>query len=289
MEPFDKLWNYNDPAATEIKFRDLLQDYTPENDLSLYLQLQTQIARTYSLRQMFNEAHSLLNLVQGLLPSLPGVEHIRYHLERGRTFNSAGSKVEAKTKFEQALQYAADQGEDAYAIDALHMLAITAPPDEAISRNEEAIRYAEKSDDIQAKNWLGSLYNNLAWAYFVKGLYQQALDIFTRALRWRESKKSQPEIFIAKWSIGRTLRALDDIEEAMAVQHELYVEMQHLGKPDGYVYEELAELLLIANDPESKRLFGLAYKTLSKDAWFSKNEAARLERLKQLAGNIAGG
>ncbi len=289
MEPFDKLWNYNDPAATEIKFRDLLQDYTPENDLSLYLQLQTQIARTYSLRQMFNEAHALLDAVQGLLPSLAGVAHIRYHLERGRTFNSAGGKVEAKTNFEQALQYAADLGEDASTIDALHMLAIIAPPDEAIGRNEEAIRYAEKSDDIQAKNWLGSLYNNLAWAYFGKGQYRQALDIFTRALRWRESKKSQPEIFIAKWSIGRTLRALDNIEEAMAIQHELYVEMQHLGKPDGYVYEELAELLLIANDPESKRLFGLAYKTLSKDSWFSNNEAARLERLKQLAGNIAGG
>lgn len=284
MQDFDKLWNYNDPAATEIKFREALLDSFAEENISYQLQLLTQIARTYSLRTMFAEAHELLNEVEKQLPAAPGAEHVRYHLERGRTFNSSGKKAEAKTHFEQARQIAASLNEDGYAIDAIHMLAIIAPPDEAIRLNEEAIIFAESSNNESAKRWLGSLYNNLGWSYFDKAEYEKALSIFLRALQWREERKSPDEIFLAKWCVARALRALSHIDDAIKIQLALFEEAVTTGKPDGYVHEELGELFLLKNDKlKSSFHFEKAYELLSQDKFLQLNEKERLARIKQMA------
>lgn len=283
MKEFDKLWNYNDPAATEVKFREALPNYDATTDLSGYLQLLTQIARTYSLRMMFDEAHSTLDEVQKQLPAATDVAHIRYYLERGRTFNSAGKKAEATEQFILAKDAAIALKEDFYAIDAVHMLAIAAPTDEAIKLNEAAVILAEQSTQERAKNWLGSLYNNLGWSYFDKGEYEKALSIFLRALQWREEKQSAPQIFLAKWCIARTLRALNRLDEALKIQLGLLEEMVDNDNHDGYVYEELGEIYLLKNEEVYKMYFGFAHTHLSKDIWLTANEAPRLERLLQLS------
>jgi tetratricopeptide (TPR) repeat protein len=283
MTAFDQLWDYNNPAATEEKFREALKGISIENSLSDYLQLQTQIARTYSLRRMFDEAHNLLNKVEQKLSAETGLPHVRYHLERGRTFNSAGKKAEALQQFLKAKEIAQALNEDFYTIDAIHMLAIVAPTDEAIALNEEGVILAESSANAQAKNWLGALYNNLAWGYFDKGEFEKALSVFLRALQWREQQNLPRAIFIAKWCVGRTLRALNRIDDAIKIQLGLMEEMLETDQPDGYVYEELGELHLIKNEPVHKMYFGFAYTTLSKDGWLAENEKERLQRIKVLS------
>jgi hypothetical protein len=61
-------------------------------------------------------------------------------------------------------------------------------------------------------------------------------------------------------------------------------EIQRKGlDPSGYVFEELAECLLIQDRGiEAKAYFRKAYDILSKDSWLQAQEADRLERLKQL-------
>lgn len=283
MAEFDKLWDYNNPATTEEKFKEVIKGLSLQNNLSEYLQLQTQIARTYSLRRMFAEAHVLLDEVGQHLPTATEAAHIRYHLERGRTFNSSGKKKEALEQFLKAREAAIQLKEDFYAIDAIHMLAIIAPPDEAIALNEEGVILAESSENARAKNWLGALYNNLAWAYFDKGEFEKALSVFLRALKWREENQSAREVFIAKWCVARTLRALNRLEEAIKIQLALLEEMVETDQPDGYVYEELGELYLTKGEPVYKMYFGFAYNTLSKDTWLADNEKERLQRIKQLS------
>lgn len=148
----------------------------------------TQIARTQSLQRKFDEAHVILDEVGKHLTEKHNTEHIRYFLERGRAFNSSGNKRNAEVCFRSALDIAQNINQDGYAVDAIHMLAIISPADAAVALNEEAILFAENSEDQQAKNWLGSLYNNLAWSYFDRGEYEKALSIFLRALKWREEK-----------------------------------------------------------------------------------------------------
>lgn len=284
MTSFDQHWNYNDPEATRLKFLDALGTSSPEERPDEYLQLLTQIARCNSLQRKIDEAHLVLNDVEKLLPPQNGVAHIRYFLERGRTYNSAGDKKKAVICFTSALDVAKQLREDFYAVDALHMLAIAATPQEAIRINEEAIVYAEASEHQRAKDWLGSLYNNLGWSYFDKGEFEKALSVFLRALKWREEKQQASAIFLAKWCVARTLRALNRLDEAITIQLALFEELVNTDTKDGYVYEELAELYLLKNEPVHQMYFQMAHAELSQDAWLSSKEPGRIARLKELAG-----
>ena len=46
---------------------------------------------------------------------------------------------------------------------------------------------------------------------------------------------------IARWTVARALRGLGRHAEALEVQEKLRAECDGAGRPDGYVYEELAE------------------------------------------------
>jgi tetratricopeptide (TPR) repeat protein len=282
MTEYDKLWNYSEPAATEIKFREVLSAIPPE-DSSTRLQLLTQLARTQGLQGKFDAAHKTLDEVEAQLSEDNALVNIRYFLERGRTFRSSGDKRNAEVCFRQSLDLAKKHEEDFYAIDAIHMLAIITTPDEGIRLNKEAILLAEASQQHRARNWLGSLYNNLGWNYFDRTEYEKALSIFLRALQWREANKHEEAAFLAKWCVARTLRALNRLEDALKIQLALFEELASSDKKDGYVYEELAELYLLKNDPVHKMYFQFAYAELSQDISLSKNEPARLERLKDLS------
>jgi hypothetical protein len=82
----EAFWEYSDPAGSAERFRAALASAAGDERLELL----TQIARTYSLRKHFDEAHRLLDEVERELPGAGARAHVRYRLERGRTFNSAG-------------------------------------------------------------------------------------------------------------------------------------------------------------------------------------------------------
>jgi tetratricopeptide (TPR) repeat protein len=283
MQDFDQLWNYNEPAATAEKFLALLANSSIEKDKNYHLELLSQVARTYSLRGLFAEAHQCLSQIEPFLEDKPTVFAIRYHLEKGRTYNSAKEKELAKPHFEKAEQLALAVGEDAYALDALHMLAIVSVPPLSIQYNEKALLLAQKSGNVQAQKWQGALYNNLGWDYFDLGQYEDALQIFLQALKWREEQQSAPEFFLAKWCVARTLRALNRLDEAIKIQLALMEEMLELSQPDGYVYEELGELYLLRNEPIHKMYFQFTLNELGQNPYLLKNEAARINRWKILA------
>jgi tetratricopeptide (TPR) repeat protein len=282
MEDFDKLWNYNAPADTEIKFREVL-DKSENASPDYRLQLMTQIARTFSLRGMFAEAHQLLDTVKPQLTEHTPTAKVRYFLERGRTFNSSGDKASAKVKFDLAENFSRLISNDFYTLDAMHMLAIVAPPTEAVGINEHALLFAEKSNQEKAKRWLGSLYNNLGWSYFDLKEHEKALSIFLRALQWREQQQSATEIFIAKWCVARALRALNRTDDSLKIQLALFEESVTTGNSDGYVHEELGELFLLKGDKlKSVFHFQKAYEMLSSDRHLQQHEKERIERIKQL-------
>ncbi|BBM81857.1 tetratricopeptide repeat protein [Candidatus Uabimicrobium amorphum] len=275
---FDDLWDYQNPQQTRENFTKLL----PLSDENLNLQLKTQIARTYSLQRNFTEAHKILDEVQQQLPASNSLTHTRYFLERGRTFNSAKKREEAVDCFHQASEISRKNNHDFYSIDALHMLAI-AVPQEAMSWNLQALELAENTCDERAKNWCGSLYNNIGWAYFETKDYEKALTIFRKTKDWYAAKNDENYTLIAEWSIGKVLRMQNKISQALEVQHKLekiYLEKQ---QDEGYVCEELAECYLQQQNPKYKDYAQRAYDELSKDVWLQNNEASRLQRLKELA------
>lgn len=285
LPDIDKLWDYDNPAQTEIEFRKLLPLAEKAKDISYYTQLMTQIARTLGLQRNFENAHSLLDTIEPWLTEAPPVARVRYLLERGRVLNSSGFPDKAKPFFLSALELATESNEDYHAIDAIHMLQIVEPLDKQLEWSNKAIQLAEKTSDERARKWLGSLYNNTGWTYFDLEEYDSALVLFEKSLTWRQSQEDVQGIVVAKWCIARSYRALGRIEEALRAQINLEKEVAENGlEQDGYIYEEIGECLLELNrSSEAKEYFGLAYGLLSKDKWLQANEPERLERLKELS------
>lgn len=277
------LWDFADVAASEARFREWLaiaeKDTSGRSDYYA-LELKTQIARTYSLLNRFDEAHILLDEVEPQATIFPQV-NIRYLLERGRTYNSSQQPEKAKPLFYQAWEIARKSGSDYLAIDAAHMIAI-AEPDlrQQIIWQEKALELTEASQQPHVDKWHGALYNNLGWTYHDMGEYDKALDLFQKGVSWREKQGSIAPLRIAKWAVGRALRSLQRYDEALALQEKLLADYQSTGDEDGFVYEELGECLLALNrSDEAKLHFAKAYELLKTVSWL---EADRIERLRNL-------
>ena len=281
LPDFDSLWDYSQPDHTEIRFREILLQ-VPEDDPAL-LELLTQIARAQGLQHKFEKAHQTLDQVRRRLGGVASRPQIRYFLERGRVFNSSGDPEQARPFFEQALDLATQLNEDFYAVDALHMLAIIAPSGQSLDLNLQAIKLAESSADERARNWLGSLYNNIGWSYHDMGEFDSALNAFEKAEAARRAKGSVKETRVAVWCVARALRSLDRVEEALSKQMVLKTELESAGENDGFVFEEIAECLLALKRLEEARPhFSKAYELLAKDMFLVEREPERLARLKKL-------
>jgi len=278
----DSFWEYSDPATSEERFRSALE--TAKGDLRL--ELLTQIARTFSLRRRFDEAHQVLNGVEKQLANAGARPNVRYLLERGRTFNSNGEKDKARELFIRAWEQAQQGNLEGLAVDAAHMVAITVSGGpEAIDWNQRGLAIARGSQDPKARGLIPAMLNNSAWDLHDMGRFEEALLLFEEAqAEWIVRRKPE-QIRTAKWSVARCLRSLRRHEEALTIQHALEAEHNEAGSTDGYVLEEIAEnLALLGRMDEAKPYFERAFVELGKDDWFVKNESERLANLKTRAG-----
>lgn len=259
----DSFWEYGDPALSEGRFRSVLGPATGDERLELL----TQIARTYSLRGRFEEAHAVLNEVEQQLARAGAVPRARYLLERGRTFNSSGEKEKARGLSVEAWEQALAAGLEGLAIDAAHMAAITysGTPD-AIAWNQRGLDMARASSAPKARALIPAMLNNSAWELHDMGRFGEALPLFEEAQAEWEARGRPQQIQIAKWSVARCLRSLGRHDEALALQRALEAEHEAAGTVDGYVFEEIAEnLAALGKADEAKPYFGKAADALSQD------------------------
>lgn len=283
----DLLWDFDDPAQSEARFRDA----SGRASGSARLECLTQIARAQGLQRRFDEANATLDEVEQAIhaqdpAALPRVR-VRYLLERGRVLNSSGRAEEARPHFIEAFDRALLDEDDAMGVDAAHMVAIAADGDFAILWNERALALAESSKHAKAREWRGSLLNNLGWTRHGKGEFAAALDLFERALDARREQGKAKPIGIARWCVARCLRSLGRTEEALDAQQELERDLASAGEHDGFVSEEIGECLLtLGREDEARQHFARAHDLLAKDPWFGEREPARLARLREL-GNPA--
>ncbi|NQV17277.1 MAG: tetratricopeptide repeat protein [Armatimonadetes bacterium] len=285
---FDAMWDYRNPDVTEAKFKEILPllknsaEFT--YDAGYHAELLTQIARAQGLQEKFDEAHKTLDEAEKLLTENLKTAKVRYLLERGRVYNSSGVSEKAKPLFFEAWEFGTTNKLDLYAIDAAHMIGIVVLPEKQLEWSLKALDLTEKTEDKRAKGWLGPLYNNIGWTYHDLQEYEKALELFEKALKWRQEINDEYSIRIQKWNIARTFRSLGRIDEALEIQLALKKEFEEKQlEQDGYVFEELGELYLIKdNQTEAKKYFKLAFENLSKDNWLQQNEPDRLKRLKDL-------
>jgi len=278
------LWNYDEPAESENRFRALLDEQRTIGSDDLKAEILAQIARAQGLQRRFDDARKTLGEAKALLGESPTRGNAAYFLELGRVENSSENRAAAKLQFFKALELAERAKEDFLAVDAAHMIAIVETGPDALNWNAKAISMAEATSDPRARNWLGSLYNNLGWTYHEMGEYRPALELFQKALEFREGAGDLTTILIARYCVGKCLRSMGRAEEALGLQLELEAEHAQVGDKPGYCYEEIAECLLVLGRTEgSKVYFAKAYELFSKDTWLTSSEPERVDRLRKMA------
>ncbi len=270
------MWSFADPAASEERFRkELARTADPERRA----ELKTQIARAQGLQRRFDLANATLEQAAKEIRPEWRRAWIRLKLERGRVQNSSGDRQGSAQEFLQAFALASGSREDFLAVDAAHMMAIVAEADHKLDWNLRALELSRASKDPEARDWQGSLLNNLAWALHDSGRLDEALARFEEALAFRRSQGVPGAVRVAEWSVGKALRSLGRLVEALAIQERLAED-----DADGFVFEELGECLLaLGRSSEARGFFAKAFDLLSKDAWLSEREPERFARLASLA------
>jgi tetratricopeptide (TPR) repeat protein len=278
----DAFWEYTNPTLSEDRFRTALISAQGDERLELL----TQIARTYGLRQRFGAAHDLLNQVEEQLLHAGPRPRVRYLLERGRAFNSGGDKEKARMLFIEAWEEAQAGHQEGLAVDAAHMVAITyAGTQDAVTWNQRGLAVARPSQDSKARALIPAMLNNSAWDLHEMGRFHEALAFFEEAQAEWILRGKPEQIQVATWAVARCLRSLGRYDEALTIQRALEADHMVTGNADGYVFEEIAEnLAALGRLDEAKPYFGKAVAELRKDDWFVEHESARLSKLILQAG-----
>jgi tetratricopeptide (TPR) repeat protein len=279
------LWDFDDLDASEQRFRVQLERESSGEGRAEVL---TQLARVEGLRGRFGEGEQLLQEAEAIAGSSPAVG-ARIRLERGRLHRSSGDEVASRPLFEAAFAVSQEAGEQFLAADAAHMAALVAPDrPEMLAWTQRGIGVARESNDPSVRYWLGPLLNNLGWSFYEAGDYEPALDAFRRALEERERFPEQrAEIEIARYAVGKTLRALGRPGEAAAVLEQAVSWAQGDGRPDAWFHEELAEdYAALGREAEAREQARLAVGLLEADGSL-EGDAGRADRLRRLAGETS--
>ncbi len=229
-----ELWDFDDPRASEHRFRDLAGSST--EPLATYAL--TQVARALGLQERYDEGHAVLD---ALSPD-DSEAHVRIALERGRLLRSSGDEVASRPHFESAARQAQAAGLEELNVDALHMVALVAEPAERLAAHHAALGWAKAASDQAARDWDASLLNNIGMEHADAGDHAAALGIFEEALAARERIGDPARTRVARWMVGWSLRQLGEVDRARHVQLALKAELDAIGEHDPYVDEELALL-----------------------------------------------
>lgn len=242
------MWNYDDPAASEARFRDLKKSADPD-DAAI---LETQIARTYGLRSRFDEARDILSNLKPQLTQLGAEARVRYHLEYGRTLISPVHKKAQKTDeartaarnaYLTAYELAKQNKLDYLAVDALHMLPfVDTDVESSLKWTRLALDATVQSTQPATKKWESMLRNNYGYYLHNQGKLQEALAAFQENVPVTEKAGNVTKTRIAYWMVVWTLRSLGRLDEALAIQQRLESENARDSTPDQYVFEELAHI-----------------------------------------------
>lgn len=238
MTDLRALWDFDDPAGSEARFRELAEaSAEPLRSRAL-----TQVARALGLQERYADGHAVLD---GLACADDEVA-VRLALERGRLLRSAGADG-AAARFAEAAARAGDAGLEELQVDALHMAALVVDPDEQVAAHLAALEVARAAHDPRARDWDAALLNNLGMCQADAGDFAAALASFEEALTARRRIGEDRPTRVATWMVAWALRNLGETDRARSLQLALQAELDSVGETDPYVEEELA--LLAGEDP----------------------------------------
>jgi tetratricopeptide (TPR) repeat protein len=170
-----------------------------------------QVARCYSIRGLGEEGRPWLARASALVDQGEPRGWARYELVRGVYQREDGQREEATQTFARLYDFCREHGLHSQAVNAAHMAAIAAKPEQQIDWALKGIRAAEEGG---FEGWLAVLWNNLGWTYDDLGRHEEALDALTKAREHHWKTGDDQAKLIADWSVGHALRMVGRMDEA---------------------------------------------------------------------------
>jgi tetratricopeptide (TPR) repeat protein len=236
------VWDFDDLDVSEQRFRALLADEASTAERAAVL---TQLGRVEGLRGRFADGDRLLAEAEEI-----GGAESWVLIERGRLRRSSGDSASALPLFEAAYELALARGDGFLAADAAHMAALVGDAEAWTARGMALC--ARPGDP--ARSWRAPLLNNLGWARYEAGDFDGALDVFEEALAVRSEEPDQPhEREIARYAVGKALRALGRVGEATGQLERAVAWATEAGVDTPYFHEELAECYAAAGRTDEAR------------------------------------
>ena len=228
------LWEADDPVGSEQRLREEAAGAaSPHREVLL-----TQVARALGLQTRFEEGHQVLD---DIAPGNPEVD-VRVALERGRLVRAAGDEAAARPLFAHAARLAREAALDEHLVDALHLAALVAEPDDRVSAHEAALAATRSSHDPRARDRDASILHDIGMVHAAAGDFGAALVVFEEALEARERIGDHAGTRAARWKVAWTLRHLGRRDEALALQRALKAELDAWDQADPRVDDELGLL-----------------------------------------------
>jgi tetratricopeptide (TPR) repeat protein len=254
LEQADEIFRQGDmPRAMEM-YKLTARAAEKEMIMGIRAEAQAQAARCYLKLDQKEEGRHWLMMAAGIATVRMPRAWSRYLGVRGRFEWNDGRLEMATATFEEMYGYCLQHDLHERAVDAAHMVAITAPPEEQIRWGLKGIEAAEQGG---VEGWLGPLWNNLGWTYDDLGRYRESLDALLKAREYHWKLGGELNKLIADWSVGHAYRMVGDHQTAaqwmrpvLAWSERLYDIEQSPGTAEwiGHSCRELGELALHRGD-----------------------------------------
>ncbi len=258
LEQADGIFRQGDDAQALEIYKIADKAAQQEMVVGLQVEARAQAARCYLKMDQKDEGRHWLMMAAEIVTDQMPIAWSRYLGVRGR-FEWSDDQLETATiTFREMYEYCLRHDLHERAVDAAHMVAITAPPEEQILWGRKGIAAAEQGG---IESWLGPLWNNLGWTYDDLGRYQESLDALLTAREYHWKLGGEMNKLIADWSVGHAYRmtgqhqvAAQWIRPVLAWSERLYASEQSPAAAEwiGHSCRELGELALQREDlPEA--------------------------------------
>lgn len=177
----------------------------------------------------------------------------RYLGVRGRFEWTAKDMETATATFKEMYEYCDEHGLYERAIDATHMVAITAPVEERFSWARRGVAMAEAGGLTE---WLAPLWNNLGWDLVDAGRYSEGLAALEEAREYHDMGGQDLPMLIADYSVAYVHRLMGDIATAKSEMRDVFDRATELRDADnpaaaewmGFSHWELGEIAAAEGD-----------------------------------------
>ncbi|MGE3760065.1 MAG: hypothetical protein AB7H97_20030, partial [Pseudobdellovibrionaceae bacterium] len=226
---FDGFWQPHDWASSEKQIRAQLPTHWATEWTPHSVEILTQLARAHGLMGDLLNAQATLSQAQQMLSSskvdMGSRAEVRWLLEQGRVHYLGMSPIKAHDLFVQAWTLASENGLHFFAVDAALMLSTVRPPKFQNEWLQKALILAEASSDEKVRLWLTHLLFLEGWHAFDFRQFDRSLHCFEQAMVQPGANTDSLRVMAMHWSRGRAMRALGQIENALALQQSLLADM----------------------------------------------------------------